>query len=373
MNNSTTMGNSATAFVYFLMSSLLSCSRMFAQVHFPGALTAEEFDKYLHQGWFRMAQSIFTTNFLHFKNEFYSAIWLRVDLSLYSTDSTQEKIFRLNNRFSWKVCKASLDSTKENLFQKYKQGISFETSPTLNHLLFGKGGNDIFNSWEVCVYDQDKLIAAGIFDLGQNAAAGIISFYDPDYKKYSLGKYLIYLKMNYCKERGLAFFYPGYFVPGYPFFDYKLQLGKTALNFFDVMKQEWYPIKSFVKSPFVIMQDKLLQLMEILTSHKIECRIFNYEFFDANLFPELKDAELFDYPVFLNCFTFNEDIVSPIIVYDVLMNRFRLLQCMSLWDSNLPKVHKEIYAFHLLKVEFEYYSCENTDEMAKKLFLEVNE
>jgi leucyl-tRNA---protein transferase len=346
---------------------------MFAQVHFPSSLTAEELDDYLSRGWFRMGQSIFTTNFLHFKNEFFSAIWLRVDLSAFRPDSTQEKVSRLNHRFSWKINKASLNATKENLFQKYKQGISFETSPTLYHLLFGKGTHDIFNSHEVCVYDQEKLIAVGIFDLGKNSAAGIISFYDPAYKKYSLGKYLIYLKMNFCKEQGLAFFYPGYFVPGYPFFDYKLKLGKSALHFFDVVKEQWFPIAKFIKSPIATMQEKLLQLKEILSEHNIECRIFKYEFFDANLFPELKDAELFDYPVFLNCFSFNEQLVSPVIVYDVTTNNYRLLQCMSLWDSNLPSIHKEIYAYHLLKVEFEYYSCENTDEMAKKLFLEVNQ
>jgi leucyl-tRNA---protein transferase len=346
---------------------------MFAQVHFPSSLTDEELDDYLSRGWFRMGQSIFTTNFLHFKNEFFSAIWLRVDLSVFLPDATQEKVSRLNNRFSWKISKVSLNAAKENLFQKYKQGITFETSPTLYHLLYGKGDYDIFDSYEVCVYDQEKLIAVGIFDVGKNAAAGIISFYDPDYKKYSLGKYLIYLKMNYCKAQGLAFFYPGYFVPGYTFFDYKLKLGKTALNFFDVIKEEWFPIASFVKSPISTMQEKLLQLKEILGKHKIDCRIFKYEFFDANLFPELKDAELFDYPIFLNCFNFNEQIVSPVIVFDVITNQFRLLQCMSLWDSNLPSVHREIYAYHLLKVEFEYYSCENTDEMAKKLFLEVNQ
>ncbi|MBA4056534.1 MAG: arginyl-tRNA--protein arginylyltransferase, partial [Marivirga sp.] len=54
---------------------------MFAQVHSPEKLLPRELDAYLEQGWFRMGQTIFTTNFLNFKNEFYSALWLRIMLA----------------------------------------------------------------------------------------------------------------------------------------------------------------------------------------------------------------------------------------------------------------------------------------------------
>ncbi|MEJ7659632.1 MAG: hypothetical protein WKG07_08390 [Hymenobacter sp.] len=38
---------------------------------------------------------------------------------------------------------------------------------------------------------EGHLIAAGIFDQGTRSLAGIVNFYDPDYRKYSLGKYLM--------------------------------------------------------------------------------------------------------------------------------------------------------------------------------------
>ena len=80
----------------------------------------------------------------------------------------------------------------------------------------------IYNTHEINLFDGEKLIAVGYFDIGTRSAAGISSFYDPSYKKYSLGKYLIYLKMEYCQKMGFEYFYPGYFVPGYKAFDYKL-------------------------------------------------------------------------------------------------------------------------------------------------------
>ena len=39
-----------------------------------------QLDQYLQMGWFRMGQTMFTTNFLIFNNEQFNALWLRIDL-----------------------------------------------------------------------------------------------------------------------------------------------------------------------------------------------------------------------------------------------------------------------------------------------------
>ncbi len=340
---------------------------MFAQVHNPDRLPPVHLDRYLQHGWFRMGQSLFTTNFLHFKQQYFSAIWLRVVLRNFASDRTQEKLMKRNKRFRVEFKPASLDLAKEELFAHYKQGIPFETSPSLYHLLQGKAFHNIFHTMEVSLYDGESLIAAGFFDLGEKAAAGITSFYNPQYKKYSLGKYLIYLKMNYCKSQGLEYFYPGYFVPGYSFFNYKLDLGREALEYLDVTTDRWCHISKFTVSPYQVMEEKLTQLQALLMEEGIESRIFNYEFFDANLFPELKDVELFDYPVFLNCFPFQEDVINPVVVYDIRDGEFHLLQCKSLWTSHLPSPGERVYSYHLLAPDFEMTSTSDMSEIIVRL------
>ncbi len=337
---------------------------MYAQVHYPDRLTARELDRYLEAGWFRMGQSVFTTNFLHFKQQFYSAIWLRVDLRRFVRDKTQEKLFKRNKKFRIEAGDANLDIRKEELFARYKQGIAFDTSPSLYHLLHGKVFNNLFDTREICIYDEDKLVAAGYYDLGENVAAGITSFYDPDYKKYSLGKYLIYLKMHRCREQGFDFFYPGYFVPGYSFFNYKLEIGREGLQYFDVKTTSWKEIDEFRVSPYAVMEEKLVELHGILTAIGVDSKFFKYEFFDAALFPELKDVELFDYPIFLNCFSFQQDEINPIAVYDIRSEKFRLLRCRSLWTSQLEPPDQDIYSGHLLMPEMEWLSTRDKREMA---------
>lgn len=345
---------------------------MFAQVCTPLTLLPVQLDEYLSRGWFRMGQNIFTTNFLSFKSHFYSAVWLRVVLDEYTPDNTELKLRKLNGRFTLQVGKASITPEKEELFGRYRENISFEASASLHQLLQGKVSHNVYDTLEVTLYDDEKLIACGFFDLGMMSAAGITSFYDPAYRKHSLGKYLIYLKMNFCRDAGLRYFYPGYFVPGYPFFDYKLSIGKAALEYLDFCSGNWLPIRHFsnLLTPIRLMQDKLSHLQIMLAKAKIECELFRYEFFEANLLPELKDAELFDYPLFLH---YPGAVAVPevnVIVYNIREQQYHLIRCRSVWNSNLPNANN-MYSSELLKEEIYVHTANTAEDMVAAVATDV--
>lgn len=216
----------------------------------------EELDDFLALGWFRIQQTIFTTNTLQFNNQEYKAIWLRVNLHDFHPDKRYLTLKKRNKNFRIEIQKAIISPQHEILFSSYKKGISFETAPSLHWLLYGSSIRNIYNTYMINVYDDHKLIGSGFFDLGDTSAAGICCVYDPGYKKYSLGKYMIYEKMLYCKRGNFAYFYPGYFVPGYAMFDYKLELGKPAIQYFDAHTQTWFPL--------------------IYEEHQSEINFFNY-------------------------------------------------------------------------------------------------
>jgi leucyl-tRNA---protein transferase len=345
---------------------------MFAQVQTPTNLTPEQLDDYLFNGWFRMGQNIFTTNFLNFKGQFYSALWLRLDLRKYSADHTEMKLRKMNQRFTICINRAAITKEKEELFSRYRESITFEASASLHQLLFGKVSYDIYNTFEVTIYDKEKLIACGFFDMGLHSAAGITSFYDPAYKKHSLGKYLIYQKINYCQEMEMQYFYPGYFVPGYSFFDYKLSIGKKALEYLDFISVSWLPIGQFTPllTPIRIMQDKLNSLQIVLAQSKIQSEILRYEFFEANLLPELKDVGLFDYPLFLHYAYASTDHAVLVVVYDISQQVYRLIKCRSLWHSSLPNANG-MFSSELLKQDYEIFSTAAAEEIVNALTTEA--
>lgn len=362
-------------FLVLLFANLLMFSlspiRMFVELHYPEYISAQELDVYLANGWFRMGQSIFTTNFLRFHNKFYSSIWLRIDLINSKKSKTQQKIEKLNTKFRVEIQIANPTEQHEELFCKYRESMKFDAAPSVKSLLYGQQEERallrIFDTVEINVYDVNKLIAAGFMDLGEKSAAGISCFYDADYRKYSLGKYLMYLKMDFCKQNGFHFFYPGYFAPTYPLFDYKLDLAKPTLQYLDLVTDAWIPFEKFDSSqiPIELIIGKLRTLSEILDSRGVKNEFKFYDFFDADLMHNLNGMGLLDFPVFLSCFEIEKDSrLLPMVVYDVRDEQFQLIICTTVYKSIFEEAPEEHYNAYLLQILKFLYIGEVVEEMA---------
>lgn len=341
---------------------------MLVSSHTPEVLSPQELDRFLEAGWFRMGPHIFTTNFLNFSNKFYSAFWLRVDLKDYAGDNAFEKIKKRNASFEVTIQPATITPEKEELFVRYSESVPFRTSPSLTDLLFGKGDHSVYNTYEVNVRDGEKLIGVGYFDLGQASAAGISSFYDPAYKKYSLGKYMIYRKIEYCKALQLSYFYPGYVVPGYSAFDYKLTMGTKQLQYLDLISNTWCAIDQLPAiTPLNIMEHKLDELKQLFLLLGLPSQVTYYEFFDAVLIPDLQDAGVLEYPIFLSWADINENNLVTMIAYDVVSGTYKLLRTYAVWKSELERVHPDIYNAYMLRPLMEVFECKQAEEVVSKL------
>jgi leucyl-tRNA---protein transferase len=340
---------------------------MFAKMRTPVSLSPAELDSYLAQGWFRMRQTIFTTNFLHFNSNFYSVLWLRVALEGFVECKKHRSLKKLNAKFRTEVRKAALTAEHEELYRAYRNAVSFEVSPTLHDLLIGNETYNRYDTYEVNIYDEDKLIAVGFFDLGQVSAAGISCIYDPDYKKFSLGKYLMFTKIDFCRQQGLRYFYPGYLVPGYRPFDYKAEIGKDSLEWFRFASNEWLPFENFTASmnPILCMREKLFELKKRLEYDQLGGNIVYYKFFDAGLDPGYSGNDLFDFPVFLYISSSRNQY--KVVVYDVRDNRFHLLQCSAIVHLDYNPYSENIFSSSLLKIDKKIFTTPQVDEVVKVL------
>lgn len=349
---------------------------MLVDVHVPDHVAPSTIDAYLQLGWFRMGQTIFTTNFLNFNYTVYSAIWLRIKLAEYQRSQAEEKLFKLNKKFDISITKAfepgvSVSDTvlipeeKERLYEEYKQGIDFETSNSLKALLFGTSTRNIFDTYQVEIFDGQRLVAAGYFDVGENAAMGIASFYHPDYKKYSLGRYLIYLKIRFCMEMGLDYFYPGYFVPGYRAFDYKLTIGNSALQYLELQSGQWRRIQDFKEGsqPIAIMRDKLEVLKKTMIMLQSPCEILLYEYFYANQISELSGADLLDYPIFI----MQEDMNGEtfVVVFNVVDEVYEIHRVRNILMPPEPVDVPGFYSKFVLKSDEIIYSSVSAEDCSK--------
>ena len=336
---------------------------MFVDVQCPDRLEPATLDDYLERGWFRMGQTIFTTNWLNFRDTFYSAIWLRVLLDDYVADNTQKKLMQRNSRFHTEIRPAVITIEKELLYLRYKQSVPFEASASLHALMYGSSDHNVFDTFEVDVYDKNKLVATGFFDLGKNSAMGISSIYDPDYKKFSLGKHLIYSKMMFCKERNMKYFYPGYFVPGYRAFDYKLDIGTSFIEYLQLQTNSWLPLSAFKndKVPIEHMVSRLNDLKSWLDRSGVASEVLYYDYFYANQTPELSGSELLDFPVFL--ITERSMNEWAVVVFDVRYDKYQLLKCYPVLTPPSPTVVPGYYSEYVLKSEETLYASPAVEHM----------
>jgi len=340
----------------------------FAQRISPEQFLAEDFDEAWARGWFRMRQSLFTAHFLEFERQFFSAIWLRVGLVGLVPDKKFLILKKLNRAFRVEFRPAEVDPSPahENLYQVYRNSLSFEPAPNLKNLLIGDETVSLFPTWQVELFDGETLIASGYFDMGSRSAAGITCFYDPAYKKHSLGKYLIYLKMEFCQSRGFEFFYPGYLAPGERRFDYKRHMGTDTLEYWELASGRWlpYPRIEPVNDPLKQMTQQLTALQSLLEGTGLDPRFHRYLHLDINLNPQVRGMGLFDFPVFLDCFPTEGASPVLVVVFDPASEAFHLFHCRSVYRFDNLAEDDDVFVTDLLMVERTLFSTAVPREMS---------
>lgn len=68
---------------------------------------------------------------------------------------------------------------------------------------------------------DDRVIAWGIIDLGENSVNSVYFAFDPDYSKLELGKLSILKEIEHTQKLGLDYYHLGYFIEGNSSMKYK--------------------------------------------------------------------------------------------------------------------------------------------------------
>jgi arginine-tRNA-protein transferase len=318
---------------------------------FLKGIAPEALDQYLAMGWYRMGLTIFTTHFLFFDSDIYSAIWLRVHLPSYTFKKSLRKIIRKGKEeFRVSYRKADIDEEREALYRKYTQTFKGRLPVTLRSSLLDGKEISPFNSFEVNVHHGDKLIAFSVFDIGRKSLTSITGVYDPDYSSYSLGLFTMLMEIEYGIENGFEYFYPGYFVPGNARFDYKLRVGKS--EYFNLGTQQWLPIHKFdpEKTPIQKLAEKLDLIQGKMDQLGINTRIWHYPYFEARMI-EYWPVMYLEYPIFLELYPQREKGGDyEVVIYDLFQDIFVKLSCKVF--ETLPSNYNKAWLNNLLDEKY---------------------
>jgi len=207
------------------LSGRVNFAIMLTQSLFAAHITAEQYDEFLANGWFRDSSMLYRSDLVVLDAEVLEVVHVRIPLDHFSYRKGQRTLMRkIENRFNVIVREPLLTDAHNQLYQAQMHRFRGFVHSGIQDFLF-RSEDDPIELMEVAVYDRDRLIAVSFFDLGAKCIASLIGLYDPAYSSFSLGYYTMLKEMEWARSAGMTHYYPGYVFDLPTDFDYKLRTG----------------------------------------------------------------------------------------------------------------------------------------------------
>lgn len=192
-------------------------------------------------------------------------VWhIRYDVTCLDLSHQAKRVQRKNRPFRVTVTDPfRLTPSLEVLARKYLVSCGFRSERLVQEVLpIWRGQSPYYDAVALEVFDGETPVSGGIFYRGLDSVASVFHFFDYTYARYSPGKYLILLTLEWMKAHGLRWYYPGYVVARNPRFDYKLFLGADQAAAFAPTEERYLdPAYRFdTDNPWIPFQEWMLRV-----------------------------------------------------------------------------------------------------------------
>ena len=188
---------------------------------YASGVAPQQLDALLSKGWRHFGTHFFRYNLGFYEREIRLVIPLRINLIDFSFSKSQRRIIKKNQNLRTVIRSIEITTEKESLFERHKQRFKEGVPDSLYDFLSFDAARIPCEGKEVCVYENEKLLAASFFDVGEKAISSIYAMFAPSETGRSLGIYTMLLEIEYARANGKAFYYQGYAYEGNSFYDYK--------------------------------------------------------------------------------------------------------------------------------------------------------
>lgn len=190
-----------------------------------------QMDALLADGWRHFGAHFFRYNLGFYENEIRSVLPLRIRLPDFTLSKSQRRILRKTRDLQIVVRPIEITTEKKILFERHKRRFKNGAPDSIYDFLDADAANTPCEALEICVYDEEKPLAASFFDIGKSSISSIYGIFAPEETKRSLGIFTMLLEIDFAIKSGKEFYYSGYAYAGNSFYDYKKRF--SALERFD--------------------------------------------------------------------------------------------------------------------------------------------
>lgn len=181
----------------------------------------QQLDFILANGWRHFGTQFFRYNLGFYQNEIRRVIPLRIRLSGFSISRSQRRVLRKNRDLQIINRPIEINEEKEILFERHKKRFDHGVPDSIFDFLSFSPKDVPCEAREVCVYDNEKLLAASFFDVGECSISGIYAMFAPEENRRSLGILTMLIEIEFALKNNKTFYYQGYAYEGASFYDYK--------------------------------------------------------------------------------------------------------------------------------------------------------
>lgn len=205
---------------------------------YASQMTREQMDILLADAWRHFGTYFFRYNLGLYEDEIRRVEPLRIRLADFTPSKSQRRILRKNGDLRCKTRPVEITEESEALFDLHKKRFSSGQPYSIYDFLSREPATVPSDASELAVYLDERLVAVSYFDEGRIATSGIYACFDPEFSARGLGIFTMLKEIEYSRDTGREFYYPGFAYEGPSFYDYKKTF--AALECFD-WKESWLP------------------------------------------------------------------------------------------------------------------------------------
>jgi arginine-tRNA-protein transferase len=199
-----------------------------------------EMDRYWAQGWRHFGIIFVRYGSAFHGGRLFTVLPLRINLQRFTLTPSQKRVLAKNRDTELIIRPSFIDQEKEALFEKHRLRFS-ENAPTSLHNFVSEFPDSVpCPNVELCVYLGGKLCGVTFLDLGARATSGVYAMFDPAEAKRSLGVLMVLRSIQFSRDRGYRYYYPGYAYREPFAYDYKKRF--KGLEYLD-WESGWKPYR----------------------------------------------------------------------------------------------------------------------------------
>jgi len=204
------------------------------------SVDADLFDYYLRRGWRNHGSLFFRYNMAIMDGRMHLVLPLRVRVQAWRPSRSQRRMLRDNEPLRMTVGPSRIDAERRTLFTRHAQRFPPTGRPQqLEDFLGQRPWKEPCRGIECAVREAGRLVAVSYACVGADSISSVYAVFEPQSAWRSLGLYTMLLELEWARQLGLKWYYPGYATYHRSLYDYKK--GFHGLQYYD-WEERWHPL-----------------------------------------------------------------------------------------------------------------------------------